>query len=176
LVLKLGPQANLSRPPNHYFGSKYQCEIIFHEVRNQRTACCPTDREALPSNIFAIGYTVAIAVPNGKPVPWIAPTAKPQGQYVAETLKARLRGETIAPFQYKHAGSLAQIGKRKAVIDFGRFKLRGTIAWWIWGSARRTAARWCADGICIRGRQRALVAFRWRFVGSSHAESVLSRP
>ena len=34
-----------------------------------------------------------------------------------------------------HAGSLAQIGKRKAVIDFGSIKLRGTIAWWIWGIA-----------------------------------------
>ncbi len=34
-----------------------------------------------------------------------------------------------------HAGSLAQIGKRKAVIDFGAIKLRGTIAWWIWGIA-----------------------------------------
>ena len=33
------------------------------------------------------------------------------------------------------AGSLAQIGKRKAVIDFGRIKLRGTLAWWIWGIA-----------------------------------------
>jgi len=40
-----------------------------------------------------------------------------------------------APFRYKHSGSLAQIGKRKAVIDFGRFKLHGAIAWWIWGIA-----------------------------------------
>ena len=39
------------------------------------------------------------------------------------------------PFRYKHAGSLAQIGKRLAVIDFGSIKLRGTIAWWIWGIA-----------------------------------------
>ena len=65
----------------------------------------------------------------------IAPAAKQQGRYVAECIKARLRGETIAPFHYQHAGSLAQIGKRQAVIDFGRFKLRGTLAWWIWGIA-----------------------------------------
>ena len=39
------------------------------------------------------------------------------------------------PFRYKHSGSLAQIGKRKAVIDFGRIKLRGALAWWIWGIA-----------------------------------------
>jgi NADH:ubiquinone reductase (H+-translocating) len=86
-------------------------------------------------DIFAIGDTVTIAAPDGKPVPGIAPAAKQQGRYVASLIRARLRGEKIAPFRYHHAGSLAQIGKRKAVIDFGAIKLRGTIAWWIWGLA-----------------------------------------
>jgi len=86
-------------------------------------------------DIFAIGDTVLVADPDGKPVPGIAPAAKQQGRYVAASIKARLRGETPAPFRYKHSGSLAQIGKHKAVIDFGRFKLRGAIAWWIWGIA-----------------------------------------
>jgi NADH dehydrogenase len=86
-------------------------------------------------DIFAIGDTVTINGPDGRPVPGIAPAAKQQGVYVADTIKARLRGEKLGPFRYRHAGSLAQIGKRKAVIDFGRFKLRGTIAWWIWGIA-----------------------------------------
>jgi NADH dehydrogenase len=106
----------------------------------------PADRagrlEVLPDltvpghpDIFAIGDTVAINGPDGKPVPGIAPAAKQQGRYVADTIKARLDGGTPAPFRYQHAGSLAQIGKRKAVIDFGRIKLRGTIAWWIWGIA-----------------------------------------
>ena len=106
----------------------------------------PADRahrlEVLPDltvpghpDIFAIGDTVTIAGPDGKPVPGIAPAAKQQGRYAAATIKARLNGGTLPPFRYKHAGSLAQIGKRLAVIDFGRIKLRGTIAWWIWGIA-----------------------------------------
>src|SRR5664279_241349 len=86
-------------------------------------------------DIFAIGDTVSVNGPDGKPVPGIAPAAKQQGRYVAETIKARLRGEALGPFRYKHAGSLAQIGKRKAVIELGRVKLRGTIAWWLWGIA-----------------------------------------
>jgi NADH:ubiquinone reductase (H+-translocating) len=86
-------------------------------------------------DIFAVGDTVVIAAPDGNPVPGIAPAAKQQGRYVAETIKARLRGDKLPPFRYQHAGSLAQIGKRKAVIDFGRFKLRGALAWWIWGIA-----------------------------------------
>jgi NADH dehydrogenase len=86
-------------------------------------------------DIFAIGDTVAIADANGKPVPGIAPAAKQQGRYVAALIKARLNGSALPAFRYKHAGSLAQIGKRKAVIDFGRIKLRGNLAWWIWGIA-----------------------------------------
>jgi NADH dehydrogenase len=106
----------------------------------------PADRagrlEVLPDltvpghpDIFAIGDTVAVTGPDGKPVPGIAPAAKQQGRYVAAAIKARLRGEVLAPFRYTHSGSLAQIGKRKAVIDFGRIKLKGAIAWWIWGIA-----------------------------------------
>ncbi len=71
------------------------------------------------SDIFAVGDTVTIAGPDGNPVPGIAPAAKQQGRYVAATIKARLNGKTLPPFRYKHAGSLAQIGKRKAIIDFG---------------------------------------------------------
>jgi NADH dehydrogenase len=106
----------------------------------------PTDRagrlEVAPDltvpghpDIFAIGDTVTINAWNGKPVPGIAPAAKQEGRYVAHAIKARLRGEKVEAFRYKHSGSLAQIGKRLAVIDFGSIKLRGTLAWWIWGIA-----------------------------------------
>lgn len=66
--------------------------------------------------------------PDGKPVPGIAPAAKQQGRYVADAIRARLGGEKAMSFQYKHAGSLATIGKHLAAIDFGRVKLRGAIA------------------------------------------------
>ena len=85
--------------------------------------------------IFAIGDTVTISAWNGQPVPGIAPAAKQEGRYVAAAIKARLAGRSMAPFRYNHSGSLAQIGKRLAVIDFGRVKLRGALAWWIWGIA-----------------------------------------
>ncbi len=86
--------------------------------------------------VFAIGDTAATAGPDGKPVPGIAPAAKQQGRYVASVIKRRLRGDTTPrAFRYRHAGSLATIGKRLAVIDFGRVKLRGALAWWIWGFA-----------------------------------------
>jgi NADH:ubiquinone reductase (H+-translocating) len=86
--------------------------------------------------IFAIGDTVTIAGPDGKPVPGIAPAAKQEGRYVATVIKGRLsRYPAPSAFRYRHAGSLATIGKRLAVIDFGRVKLHGALAWWIWGAA-----------------------------------------
>src|SRR6266700_5173639 len=57
---------------------------------------------------------IDVEVMLGKPVPGIAPAAKQQGRYVAALIKARLEGRTLPPFRYKHQGSLAQIGKKKA--------------------------------------------------------------
>jgi NADH dehydrogenase len=108
------------------------------------------------ADVFAIGDTVTISAWEGKPVPGIAPAAKQQGRYVAETIEARLRGKKLPPFRYKHAGSLAQIGKRLAVIDFGRVKLRGAIAWWIWGIAHIY--------FLIGLRHRLAVALTWLWI------------
>ena len=86
--------------------------------------------------IFVIGDTATIKDSAGKVVPGIAPAAKQAGRHVAETVLARLKGQAEpGAFQYRHAGSLAQIGKRRAVADFGWIKLRGALAWWLWGIA-----------------------------------------
>ena len=120
-------------------------------------------------DIFAIGDTVAIDGPDGKPVPGIAPAAKQQGRYVAEAIKARLRGGKIAPFRYKHAGSLAQIGKRKAVIDFGHIKLRGNLAWWIWGIAHIYFL------IGLRHRLSVALSWLWVYVRDQRAARLITQ-
>ncbi|UGY20501.1 NAD(P)/FAD-dependent oxidoreductase [Bradyrhizobium septentrionale] len=107
-------------------------------------------------DIFAVGDTVTIKGPDGNPVPGIAPAAKQEGRYVAALIKARLDGRTLPPFRYKHAGSLAQIGKKKAVIDFGWLKLRGSLAWWIWGLAHIY--------FLIGVRHRIAVAMNWLWI------------
>jgi len=85
-------------------------------------------------DIFAIGDTAQVARPGGGFVPGIAPAAKQAGKHVARTVRARLAGDTAAKaFVYKHEGDLATIGKRAAVIDFGRFSFTGWPAWWLWG-------------------------------------------
>src|SRR4030088_834062 len=122
-----------------------------------------------PRDIFAIGDTVAINGPHGKPVPGTAPAAKQQGRYVADSIKERLRGAMPALFRYKHAGSLAQIGKRKAVIDFGRIKLRGTIAWWIWGIAHIYFL------IGLRNRLSVALSWLWFYVRDQRAARLITQ-
>jgi NADH dehydrogenase len=85
--------------------------------------------------IFAIGDTVTVLGPNGKPVPGIGDAAKQGGKHAAAVIKARLAREAPPSFRYSHAGDLATIGRRAAVIDFGWIKLKGWIAWWAWGLA-----------------------------------------
>jgi NADH dehydrogenase FAD-containing subunit/uncharacterized membrane protein YphA (DoxX/SURF4 family) len=85
--------------------------------------------------IFAIGDTAFALAWNGQPAPGLAPAAKQGGAYVASVLRARLRHrKQPPPFHYRHQGSLATIGRKSAVADFGRFTLTGAVAWWLWGA------------------------------------------
>ena len=86
-------------------------------------------------DVFAIGDTALALAWDGQPVPGLAPAAKQAGAYVAFVLRARLRGGKLPPpFRYRHQGSLATIGRQSAVADFGRVKLTGALAWWLWGA------------------------------------------
>ncbi|HWW20332.1 MAG TPA: NAD(P)/FAD-dependent oxidoreductase, partial [Steroidobacteraceae bacterium] len=85
-------------------------------------------------NIFVIGDTALSVAWNKQPVPGLAPAAKQGGEYVAKLIRARVSGRRPpANFVYRHAGSLATIGRQAAVADFGRIKLWGILAWWLWG-------------------------------------------
>jgi len=84
--------------------------------------------------VFAIGDTALSNGWNGKPAPGLAPAAKQQGRYVASVIRARIAGRSPpSAFHYRHAGSLATIGRKAAVADFGWLRLSGAPAWWVWG-------------------------------------------
>jgi NADH dehydrogenase FAD-containing subunit len=85
-------------------------------------------------NIYAIGDTALANAWNGRPVPGLASAAKQGGGYVARVIAARAaRRMPPPPFVYRHQGSLATIGRKAAVADFGQLKLSGAPAWWLWG-------------------------------------------
>jgi NADH dehydrogenase len=104
---------------------------------------------------------------NGEPLPGLAPVAKQEGAYVAEVIKARLAGKTHAPhFRYRERGKLATIGRRAAIIAFAGLRLKGWLAWWIWGIAHiyflislrnrlivatQVVHGWDGDSLCLYG-------------------------
>jgi NADH:ubiquinone reductase (H+-translocating) len=107
--------------------------------------------------IFVIGDTATLDAWHGRPVPGIAPAAKQQGAHVATSIRRRLAGDGAPrPFRYRHAGNLATIGRRAAVIDFGWLTLRGYLAWWIWGLAHIY--------FLIGVRNRLAVALSWLWI------------
>jgi len=125
--------------------------------RAGRTIVGPDLSAVHDPNIFVIGDTASVKQDDGKPVPGIAPAAKQQGSYVAKVINARLANKPApAPFKYFHQGNLATIGKRAAVIDFGRIKLKGGLAWWIWGLAHIY--------FLIGTRSRLAVAWSWLWI------------
>jgi NADH:ubiquinone reductase (H+-translocating) len=101
-----------------------------------------------------IGDVACTPGQDGKPLPGVAPVAKQQGAYVARLIKARAEGrKQPALFRYRDAGSLATIGRRRAVAQIGPLKLKGFAAWLLW----------CVAHIyfLIGFRNRAIVATNW---------------
>jgi len=104
--------------------------------------------------IFIVGDTATINDANGRPVPGIAPAAKQMGQYAGRLIVARIAGRTNGkPFRYRHQGDLATIGRRAAVVKFGRLQLKGFVGWIFWSVAHIY--------FLIGLRYRFLVAFNW---------------
>ncbi|MBI3951842.1 MAG: NAD(P)/FAD-dependent oxidoreductase [Acidobacteria bacterium] len=103
--------------------------------------------------IFVIGDLANFSHQDGKPLPGVAPVAMQQGQYVANLIKARLRGKSLPPFRYRDKGSLAVIGRNAAVADFGVVRLSGFIAWLVWIFVH--------IGYLIEFDNKVLVLFQW---------------
>jgi NADH:ubiquinone reductase (H+-translocating) len=106
------------------------------------------------SDIFVIGDAACTPGQDGKPLAGVAPVAKQQGVYVGRLIKARADGrKPPGPFRYRDVGSLATIGRRRAVAQIGPFKFKGFAAWLLW----------CVAHIyfLIGFRNRAIVATNW---------------
>lgn len=105
-------------------------------------------------DIFVIGDAALYRHGTEKPLPGVAPVAKQQGAYVGAVITSRITGTAEpAPFRYRDSGQLATIGRRAAVVDFGRIRFTGRLAWWFWGIVHIY--------FLISVRSRFVVAFQW---------------
>jgi NADH dehydrogenase len=119
--------------------------------------------------VFAVGDTASVKDRAGNPVPGIAPAAKQMGRYVGRLIRARLTGgQDKGPFVYRHAGDLATIGRKAAVVKLGRFQLKGFIGWVFWSVAHIYFL------IGIRNRFVVAVTWLWSFLTFKRGARLIS--
>jgi NADH dehydrogenase len=85
------------------------------------------------STIFVAGDAAHVKDDNGDPLPGLAPVALQQGKYLGNLIKNDLKGKPHKDFEYVDKGTMATIGRAKAVADIRGFKFSGFFAWLLWG-------------------------------------------
>lgn len=84
-------------------------------------------------DIYAIGDIAEMSseeLPYGHPM--MAQPALQQGRHLGKNLVAKLEGKAMKPFVYNDKGSMATIGRNKAVVDLPKFRFQGIFAWYVW--------------------------------------------
>lgn len=85
-------------------------------------------------NIWAIGDIAGVIGSDGNMLPMVAPVAMQQGRFFAKQVKARTAGLSLKAFKYTDKGSMATIGRHKAIVEVKGIRIAGPIAWlaWLW--------------------------------------------
>ncbi len=84
------------------------------------------------ANIFVIGDMAHFAPGGGAPLPGLSPVAMQQGKHVAKNIRIALAGGWMEAFDYWDKGTMATIGRHRAVCDAGFMRFGGFIAWCAW--------------------------------------------
>jgi NADH dehydrogenase len=82
--------------------------------------------------IFAIGDVANFPLQDGKPLPGVAPLAMQSGEHAARNILAQVLGSPTRMFKYWDKGTMATIGRNKAIADLKIIKLSGFLAWLCW--------------------------------------------
>jgi NADH:ubiquinone reductase (H+-translocating) len=106
--------------------------------RGQRIKVDAFNRVHGYENIFAIGDAAIMegdaAFANGHPM--MSPPAMQQGQNLADNIKRMINKKALKPFRYNDKGSMATVGRNKAVVDLnvlkGQYRSQGFFAWFLW--------------------------------------------
>jgi NADH:ubiquinone reductase (H+-translocating) len=124
-------------------------------------------------NVFVAGDQACFTHQTGKPLPGTAPVAMQQGRYIARTILRDVRGKPREPFHFVDKGQMATIGRSKAIIEVGKFKLAGWFAWVGWlvvhiyyltGFKNRllVVLQWAWSYLSFRRGARLIVNKEWR--------------
>ncbi|GAP13280.1 NADH dehydrogenase, FAD-containing subunit [Longilinea arvoryzae] len=101
-------------------------------ARQGRAPVAPTLQLPDHPEVFVIGDAAYLEDRSGKALPMVAPVATQQADAATANLRALLTGKPLHAFRYRDPGSMATIGRNRAVAQIGPLKLRGFIAWAAW--------------------------------------------
>ena len=125
-------------------------------------------------NVFVAGDLACFTHQTGKPLPGTAPVAMQQGRYLARTIRGELAGRPRKPFHFVDKGQMATIGRSRAIVEIGRWKVAGFPAWLLWlvvhiyyltGFKNRllVVLQWAWSYFSFRRGARLIVNKEWRF-------------
>ncbi len=114
------------------------------------------------SNIFVIGDAAAFKTEDGGILPGIAPVAIQQGKYVAKTILSEVTFSNRKPFKYVDKGSMATIGKAKAIAKIRNLEFTGFFAWLLWSVVHVFFL------IGFRNRFRVMAEWIWKYLTHQH--------
>ena len=101
-------------------------------ISRKRIDCLETLQVKGHPNIWAIGDNAGVVDGKGNLYPMVAPVAMQQARHVAKQITSLSHEGALSPFRYRDKGSMATIGRHKAVVEVGPLKMSGIPAWYAW--------------------------------------------
>ncbi len=138
--------------PDHVMlddGTRIPCRTVFWAAGNKAGPICSTlgaeqDRTGrvivtphlhLPddTSVYVIGDAAHVRWQEDSTVPGVAPAARQMGECAGRNIAKLIRGDShLSPFCYKDKGSMAVLGRNKAIVAAGRLHVHGVVAWLMW--------------------------------------------
>ena len=112
-------------------GSNAMAQLNLPTVGN-RVAVEPTMQVKNYPYVWALGDIAGALGKDGRPLPMVAPVAIQQGKFIAKQINRLISNKPLGDFKYLDKGSMATIGRNKAIVQVKGIKIAGPIAWLIW--------------------------------------------
>jgi NADH dehydrogenase len=120
--------------------------------------------------VFVAGDLAAAKRHNGQPVPGVAPAAIQMGKFAARQIKRSVAGKPREKFEYLDKGSLATIGRSRAVADFGKLHISGYFAWLSWLFIHLLFL------VGFRNRLFVMSEWAWAYLTYNHSARLITDP
>jgi NADH dehydrogenase len=120
--------------------------------------------------VFVTGDLASARRHNGQPVPGVAPAAIQMGKFAARQIKRAVAAQPRETFEYLDKGSLATIGRSRAVADFGKLHISGYFAWLAWLFIHLLFL------IGFRNRLFVLSEWAWAYLTYNHSARLITEP